>query len=148
MIMCNDIENNLDETVIPSFTEDDIVNIDRHYNEQVHQVRDANIQDGHSSDSESENIEQLYETLDYNELINEHMLNIERLYLKLHDYNSIEIIPNNTPSTMEQITEYTHLKRSKRLFYFHEIEPIISNDRENLREVISILSDNIQTISS
>ena len=43
MIMCNDIENNLDETVMPSFTEDDIVNIDRHYNEQVHQVRDANI---------------------------------------------------------------------------------------------------------
>ena len=77
--MCNDIENNLDETVIPSFTEDHIVNIDRHYNEQIYQVRDANIQDDNSSDSECEDIEQLYETMRYNELIHDHLLNIEHL---------------------------------------------------------------------
>jgi hypothetical protein len=142
--MCNDIENNLYETVIPTFTEDDIVNIDRHYNEQIYQARDTNIQNGHSSDSdsdsESEDIEQLYETMRYNELISDHLLNIEHLYSKLHDYNSIEIIQNNAPISMEQITEYNVNKLYKRLFYFQEIEPIMLEDEENLREVISILT--------
>ena len=138
--MCNDIENNLDETVIPSFTEDHIVNIDRHYNEQIYQVRDANIQDDNSSDSECEDIEQLYETMRYNELINDHLLNIEHLYLRLHDYNSIEIIQDSAPTSMEQLTEYNVNKLYKRLFYFQEIEPIILDDEENLREVISILT--------
>jgi hypothetical protein len=140
--MCNDIENNLAETVIPTFTEDDIVNIDRHYNEQIYQVRDASIQNGHisDSDSDSEDIEQLYETMRYNELINDHLLNIEHLQLKLHDYNSIEIIQDSAPTNMEQITEYNVNKLYKRLFYFQEIEPIILDDEENLREVISILT--------
>jgi hypothetical protein len=138
--MCNDIENNLDETVIPSFTEDHIVNIDRHYNEQIYQVRDANIQDDNSSDSECDDIEQLYETMRYNELINDHLLNIEHLYLRLHDYNSIEIIQDSAPTSMEQLTEYNVNKLYKRLFYFQEIEPIMIEDEENLREVISILT--------
>ena len=140
MSMCNDIENNLEETIIPTFTEDDIDNIDRHYNEQIYQVRDTNIQNDHDSDSESEDIEQLYETMRYHELISDHLLNIEHLYSKLHDYNSIEIIQNNAPTNMEQITEYNVNKLYKRLFYFHEIEPIILEDEENLREVISILT--------
>ena len=144
MSMCNDIENNLNETVIPTFTEDDIVNIDRHYNEQLYQARDASIQNGHSSDSDSdsdsEDIEQLYETMRYNELINDHLLNIEHLYSKLHDYNSIEIIQDSAPTNMEQITEYNVKKLYKRLFYFQEIEPIILEDKENLREMISILT--------
>jgi len=138
--MCNDIENNLDETVIPSFTEDHIVNIDRHYNEQIYQVRDANIQDDNSSDSECDDIEQLYETMRYNELINDHLLNIEHLYLRLHDYNSIKIIQDSAPTSMEQLTEYNVNKLYKRLFYFQEIEPIMIEDEENLREVISILT--------
>jgi len=142
--MCNDIENNLDETIIPTFTEDDIDNIDRHYNEQIYQARDTNIQNGHSSDSdsdsESEDIEQLYETMRYNELISDHLLNIEHLYSKLHDYNSIEIIQDSAPTNMEQITEYNVNKLYKRLFYFQEIEPIMLEDEENLREVISILT--------
>ena len=142
MIMNNDIENNLDEIIIPTFTRDDIDNIDRHYNEQIYQVRDTNIQNGYDSDSdsESEDIEQMYETMRYNELINDHVLNIEHLYLKLHDYNSIEIIQNSAPTNMEQITEYNVNKLYKRLFYFQEIEPIILEDEENLREVISILT--------
>jgi len=138
--MCNDIENNLDETVIPTFTEDDIVNIDRHYNEQIYQVRNTNIQNGYDSDSDSEDIEQMYETMRYNELINDHVLNIEHLYLKLHDYNSIEIIQNSAPTNMEQITEYNVNKLYKRLFYLQVIEPIMLEDEENLREVISILT--------
>ena len=140
--MCNDIENNLDETIIPTFTEDDIDNIDRHYNEQIYQVRDTNIQNDHGSDSESESedIEQLYETMRYNELISDHLLNIEHLYSKLHDYNSIEIIQDSAPTNMEQITEYNVNKLYKRLFYFQEIEPIMLEDEENLREVISILT--------
>ena len=140
MSMCNDIENNLDETVIPTFTEDDIVNIDRHYNEQIYQVRNTNIQNGYDSDSDSEDIEQMYETMRYNELINDHVLNIEHLYLKLHDYNSIEIIQNSAPTNMEQITEYNVNKLYKRLFYLQVIEPIMLEDEENLREVISILT--------
>ena len=138
--MCNDIENNLDETVIPSFTEDHIVNIDRHYNEQIYQVRDANIQDDNSSDSECDDIEQLYESMRYNELIHDHLLNIEHLYLRLHDYNSIKIIQDSAPTSMEQLTEYNVNKLYKRLFYFQEIEPIMIEDEENLREVISILT--------
>ena len=142
MSMCTDIENNIDEIIIPTFTRDDIDNIDRHYNEQIYQIRDTNIQNGHysDSDSESEDIEQMYETMRYNELINDHVLNIEHLYLKLHDYNSIEIIQNSAPTNMEQITEYNVNKLYKRLFYFQEIEPIILEDEENLREVISILT--------
>ena len=142
MSMCNDIENNLDEIIIPTFTMEDIVNIDRHYNEQTYQARDTNIQNGHSSDSDSEDIEQLYETMRYNELINDHLLNIEQLYSKLHDYISIEIIQNNAPTNMEQITEYNVRKLYKRLFYLQEIEPIMLEDEENLREVISILTPN------
>ena len=140
--MCTDIENNIDEIIIPTFTRDDIDNIDRHYNEQVYQVRDTNIQNGYDSDSdsESEDIEQMYETMRYHELINDHLLNIEHLYLKLHDYNSIEIIQDSAPTNMEQITEYNVNKLYKRLFYFQEIEPIILEDEENLREVISILT--------
>jgi hypothetical protein len=76
----------------------------------------------------------------YNELISDHLLNIEHLYSKLHDYNSIEIIQNNAPISMEQITEYNVNKLYKRLFYFQEIEPIMLEDEENLREVISILT--------
>ena len=135
--MNNDIENNINEIIIPTFNEDDIDNIDRHYNEQLCQARDTTIQNG--DDSESEDIEQLYETMRYHELINEHLVNIEHLYLKLHDYKSIEIIPDNAPTNMEQITEYNNLKIYKRLFYFQEIEPIILEDEENLREVIYML---------
>jgi hypothetical protein len=138
--MCNDIENNLDEIIIPTFTRDDIVNIDRRYNEQIYQARDTNIQNDHGSGSDSEDIEQLYETLRYNELITDHLLNIERLYSSLHDYNSVEIIQNSAPTNMEQITEYNVLKLYKRLLYFQEIEPIMIEDEENLREIISILT--------
>ena len=140
MSMCNDIENNLDEIIIPTFTRDDIVNIDRRYNEQIYQARDTNIQNDHGSGSDSEDIEQLYETLRYNELITDHLLNIERLYSSLHDYNSVEIIQNSAPTNMEQITEYNVLKLYKRLLYFQEIEPIMIEDEENLREIISILT--------
>jgi hypothetical protein len=138
--MCNDIENNIDEIIIPTFTRDDIDNIDRHYNEQTYQVRDTNIQNDYSSDSESEDIEQMYETMRYNELISDHLLNIERLYSRLHDYNSIEIIPDSAPTSMEQITKYNVIRLYKRLFYLQEIEPIMIEDEENLREVISILT--------
>ena len=148
MNMNNDIENNIDEILIPDFTTDMILDMDTDYHEQIRKTRILHDFNSDNSDSEEKDVEQLYEKLRYNELINEHISNIDQLYVKLYDFNSIEIIPNNVPSTMEQITEYNHLKRSKRLFYLQEIDPIISNDRENLREVISILSDNIQTISS
>lgn len=139
--MKNDLENNIDEILIPEFTADMIVDIDTRYyaeikqSEYIHQQSD--------NDSESEDIDQLYETLRYNELINEHVMNIEQMYVKVHDYNSIVIIPNNAPSTMEQITEYANLRLNKRIFYLHEIEPIINNDSENLLEIISILSDTV-----
>lgn len=141
MNMKNDIENNIDETFIPEFTTDMIIDIDTRYYEEIRQTQVENQQSG--NDSESEVDEQLYATLHYNELINEHVLNIEQMYVKMYDYNSIEIIPNNAPTTMKQIIEYNNLRINKRLFYLREIQPIVINDSENLHEVISILSDNI-----
>lgn len=137
MTMCDDLENNIDEIIIPEFITDTIVDIDTRYNEQIYDVKTQNSYD---SDSDPEDIEQLYETMRYNELINEHLLNIELLYSKLHDYNSIEIIQNSAPTSMEQITKYNVLKLYKRLFYLQEIEPIMLEDEENLREAISILT--------
>lgn len=139
MTMCDDLENNIDEIIIPEFITDTIVDIDTRYNEQIYDVKTQNHYDS-DSDSEIEDIEQLYETMRYNELINEHLLNIELLYSKLHDYNSIEIIQNSAPTSMEQITKYNVLKLYKRLFYLQEIEPIMLEDEENLREAISILT--------
>lgn len=139
--MKNDIENNIDETFIPEFTTDMIIDIDTRYYEEIRQTQVEHQQSG--NDSESEDDAQLYATLHYNELINEHVLNIEQMYVKMYDYNSIEIIPNNAPTTMKQIIEYNNLRINKRLFYLREIQPIVTNDSENLHEVISILSDDI-----
>lgn len=146
--MKNDIENNIDETFIPEFTTDMIIDIDTRYYAEIRQTQVEHQQSGSDSESESEDAEQLYDTLHYNELINEHVLNIEQMYAQMYEYNSIEIIPDNAPTTMKQITEYNNLRINKRLFYLREIEPIIINDSENLRDVISILSYSIQTISS
>jgi len=141
--MKNDLENNIDEILIPEFTTDIIIDIDTCYYAEIRQLEHIHQQSDNDSESESEDIEQLYDTFHYNELINEHVMNIEQMHIKLQHYNSIEIIPNNAPSTMEQLTEYTNLRLTKRLFYLHEIEPIINSDSNNLLEIISILSNTI-----
>lgn len=138
--MENDIENNIDEVVIPEFTTDMIINIDMDYHEQIRKTRILHAFNSDNSDSEEKDVNQLYEKLRYNELINEHITNIDQLYVKIYDYNSIKIIPNSSPYTMKQITEYNHLRVTKRLFYLHEIEPIINNDMKNLEEVLSIIT--------
>ena len=139
--MNNDIENNIDEILIPEFTTDMIVDIDTYYHEQIRKTRILHASfNSDNSDSEEKDVDQLYEKLRYNELINEHITNIDQLYVKIYDYNSIKIIPNSSPYTMKQITEYNNLRATKRLFYLHEIEPIINNDMENLQEVLSIIT--------
>lgn len=138
--MNNDIENNIDEVVIPEFTTDMIINIDTDYHEQIRKTRILHAFNSDNSDSEEKDVDQLYEKLRYNELINEHISNIDQLYMKIYDFNSIEIIPNSSPSTMEQIIEYNNLRIFKLHFYLHEIEPIINNDMKNLEEVLSIIT--------
>jgi len=138
--MNNDIENNIDEILIPEFTTDMIIDIDTDYHEQIRKTRILHAFNSDNSDSEEKDVDQLYEKLRYNELINEHITNIDQLYVKIYDYNSIKIIPNSSPYTMKQITEYNNLRATKRLFYLHEIEPIINNDMENLQEVLSIIT--------
>ena len=138
--MNNDIENNIDEVVIPEFTTDMIINIDTDYHEQIRKTRILHAFNSDNSDSEEKDVDQLYEKLRYNELINEHISNIDQLYMKIYDFNSIEIIPNSSPSTMEQIIEYNNLRIFKLHFYLHEIEPIINNDMKNLEEILSIIT--------
>lgn len=140
MNMNNDIENNRHEILIPEFTTEMIIDIDTDYHEQIRKTRILHDFNSDNSDSDEKDVDQLYEKLRYNELITEHISNIDQLYVKIYDYNSIEIIPTNTPSTMEQITEYNNLRITKRIFYLYEIEPIINNDMENLEEALSIIT--------
>jgi hypothetical protein len=134
MIMSDDIENNLDEIVIPDFTMEHIDLIDKYYNEQTYQLREPNTQ------CDSDDLEAMYVELHQNELISDHLCIVEHLRVKLYKYASIEIRQDNAPKSLEQLTAYKHLKIKKRLFYFQEIEPLLLEEQENLHEMVSLLS--------
>ena len=136
MNMSNDIENNINEIIIPEFTLDIIEGIENHYYEELtiaQKIYETN------SDSDSEDIEDLYTSFHFNELINEHISNVKKMYIKLDIYNSIENLSSASLTSMEKITEYKNNKLHKCEFYLDEIEPLIKSDLENLYEILSII---------
>lgn len=138
LYQCNqihDIENNIQEIEIPEFTMAHIRIIDKKYKKQVCQLKKQLIQEHKHSreyNVDDEELKRRCEIFEINELFNEHLDIIEKIKIKMNEYNSIQYyIANN---------DYITFKKYKQEMYFQEIIPLIKNDEENLNDILSIIS--------
>lgn len=142
--MCNDIENNMNEIIIPEITKKDVRQLNDIYFKRISEVQLPDIQ--YDNDDEIDQIQEnmIYKEFRYNELIDEHVNIIEKLTLKVSHYNCMKSTHKHPFTSMEQIQQYLQNRITKRLFYFNEIEPLLTKDKENLFEVISVLETDEQ----
>lgn len=123
LFQCNqshDIENNIDEAIIPEFTIENVNKIDsnykRYFSDIIHMKHELE-----DNKYDKRSIKELENQLQLNELFLEHIHYISELRIMVTEYASIS-------------EKYTKI-----LIYFTKIIPIIQKDNNNLEEVIKIL---------
>ena len=123
LFQCNknrDIENNIDEVLIPEFTIEIVNKIDTNYKRYLSDIihMEYELEDNKYNKL---SIKELENQLQLNELFLEHIHYISELRMMVTEYASIS-------------EKYTKI-----FIYFTKIIPIIQKDKNNLVEVIEIL---------
>jgi|AntAceMinimDraft_5_1070358.scaffolds.fasta_scaffold11214_3 hypothetical protein len=125
LFQCNmncDIENNVGELEIPVFTEEHVDQIDRNYKQNLPRGwSDPECYEENGLIDET-TIVKMTNSFEINDLFFEHISYIVELRTKVNSYNKL------------------YDKTERLCMYFHEIVPILEKDRTNLKEMLSILS--------
>ena len=146
--MYNDIENNMDEIIIPEITKKDLIKIHDEYFKTLCDALDRYLQYD-SDELEQIDLEHMkFKELKYNEIMNQNIDIIENLAFNVSNYEHMEITQQYPIRTMEHIEQYLQNRITKRLFYFNEINPLLNELQTNLNEIISILETDESSIES
>jgi hypothetical protein len=146
--MYNDIENNMDEIIIPEITKEDLIQLNDEYFKTISCALDTYLQYDIDELEEIDAEHIKIKELKYNELMNQNIDIIEKLAFNVSNYEDMEITQQYPIRTMEHIEQYLQNRITKRLFYFNEINPLLNEMHTNLNEIISILESDESSIES